>query len=119
MRLGMVGFIAATVLSVTAPHGASAQQQSPPGTIPRGGAFHGSNGTTAPAPPQWRSATSPTADTTWVPDRYVHSPRDGRVFVPGHWERRLSDQQVFTPSLIGRTPSGGTVTFPAGTRPPV
>jgi hypothetical protein len=41
------------------------------------------------------------------------------VLVPGHWERRLSDHEVFTPPLTGRTPQGDIINFPAGTRPPV
>jgi len=39
--------------------------------------------------------------------------------VPGHWERRLSDHEVYTPPLFGQTPDGRTFNFPAGPRPPV
>jgi hypothetical protein len=58
---------------------------------------------------------------SWVPDRFVQVPGvDGQVLVPGHWERRLSDHEVYTPPLTGRTPQGdSTIQFPAGTRPPV
>jgi hypothetical protein len=55
----------------------------------------------------------------WVPDRFVQVPgTDGQVIVPGHWERRLSDHQVYTPPLSGRAPNGDIVNFPAGTQPP-
>jgi hypothetical protein len=58
---------------------------------------------------------------SWVPDRFVQVPgTDGQLLVPGHWERRLSDHEVYTPPLTGRTPQGDTtIHFPAGTRPPV
>jgi hypothetical protein len=56
----------------------------------------------------------------WVPDRHVPVPGvSDNVLVPGHWEQRLSDHQVYTPPLIGRTPDGGVVNFPAGPRPPI
>src|SRR6266446_110996 len=69
---------------------------------------------------EMKSPTVPTPEATWVPDRYVQVPgTDGPVLVPGHWERRLSDHEVYTPPLVGRTPNGDTINFPAGARPPV
>jgi hypothetical protein len=44
---------------------------------------------------------------------------DFPVLVPGHWERRLSDHEVYTPPLVGRGPNGEIVQFPAGTQRPV
>jgi hypothetical protein len=35
------------------------------------------------------------------------------------WERRLSDHEVYTPPLLGTTPNGDVINFPAGVRPPV
>jgi hypothetical protein len=55
----------------------------------------------------------------WVPGRHVHVPGvDGSVYVPGHWEQRLSDREVRVPPLTGYTEDGGTVQWPAGTQPP-
>jgi hypothetical protein len=56
-------------------------------------------------------------DRVWVPDRYLPAPR-GLVHVPGHWELRLSEREVWVPPLIGCRPaSGACVTIPAGVRP--
>jgi hypothetical protein len=56
----------------------------------------------------------------WVPDRYVLSPGEGTVMVPGHWERRLEGRDVYVPPLTVRNPdTGATTTLPAGPRPPV
>ena len=61
----------------------------------------------------------PAPESTWVPDRYVQVPgTDGPVMVPGHWERRLSDHEVYTPPLLGRSPNGDIINFPAAVRPP-
>ena len=56
----------------------------------------------------------------WAPERRVYVPQVGReVVVPGHYERRLSDQQSAVPSLPGYDPNTGmTVTIPGGERPP-
>jgi hypothetical protein len=55
----------------------------------------------------------------WVPGRTVHVPGvAGTVFVPGHWERRLSEHEVYVPPLTGHTSGGGTVRWPAGVQPP-
>jgi hypothetical protein len=56
----------------------------------------------------------------WVPQRHVRLPGEGRVVVPGHWERRLDGHEVFVPPLSVRHPETGvTKTLPAGPRPPV
>ena len=56
----------------------------------------------------------------WVPDRYVavHGAPQG-VLVPGHWERLLSNGQVYVPPLAISHPQGASGMIPAGERPPV
>jgi hypothetical protein len=55
----------------------------------------------------------------WVPARTVPLPGQGRVSVPGHFERRLDNGDVYVPPLTIRDPAtGATTTLPAGTRPP-
>ncbi len=110
------------MVSVSSMHPAFGQMRpAPGGTTPGGAIFDRLNQSstrpvpTTPAP----SVRPPTM--LWVPDRLVQVPGvDGQVLVPGHWERRLSDHEVYTPPLTGRTPQGDTtIQFPAGTRPPV
>ena len=56
---------------------------------------------------------------TWVPDRIVPVPdQPGGLIVPGHWERRLSDQQNYVPPLTATTPDGRVFTVPGGVMPP-
>jgi hypothetical protein len=58
----------------------------------------------------------------WVPERRVFLPALGReVIVPGHYEQRISDEQVSVPTLPAY-PAGGqgqTLQIPGGDRPPV
>jgi hypothetical protein len=55
----------------------------------------------------------------WVPARSVPLPGQGTVSVPGHFERRLDNGDVYVPPLTVRNPAtGATTTLPAGTRPP-
>lgn len=56
----------------------------------------------------------------WVPARRVVLPGGGveQVLVPGHYERVISPTQVAVPPLVIHTPSGQTITIPAGDRPP-
>lgn len=63
-----------------------------------------------PAPPSER----------WVPERRVYLPAaGGDVLIPGHYERRISDQQYAVPTLPAYGLSGGgTVVVPGGERPP-
>jgi hypothetical protein len=63
-----------------------------------------------PAPPGER----------WVPDRRILLPGLGReALIPGHYERRVSDQQYVVPPLPAYDLTGpGTVTIPGGERPP-
>lgn len=121
MRLGKVLLSIAVALNVAVPQVASSQVKSRPGGTTPGGAIfdrlHGA--TTRPVPQVPAPKVSPPAE-TWVPDRSVQVPgTDGPVSVPGHWERRLSDHEVYTPPLTGRTPNGDIINFPAGVRPPV
>ena len=115
-------FLSAIVsVGIIVPRAALALVIAPPGgTTPAGSIFDGLRGsTTRPVPevsPPPRRAGS---DTSWVPDRYVPVPGvDGLVLVPGHWERTLSNHEVYAPPLVGRTPDGGAINVPAGVRPP-
>jgi hypothetical protein len=122
MRLRRVLLGVAMILNVAVPQLASGQMRSPAGgTTPSGAIFDRLNDATTGSMPQAPSPTVPTAPVeTWVPDRYAQAPGvDSPVFVPGHWERRLSDHEVYAPPLLGRTPNGAITNFPAGVRPPV
>ena len=121
MRLERVLLGVAVILNTAVPQVASSQMRSPlSGTTPSGAIFDRFHYSTTRPMPQVSSPTAPTPEATWVPDRTVQVPgTDSPVFVPGHWERRLSDHEVYTPPLLGRTPNGDIVNFPAGTRPPV
>ena len=117
-----VAVVAMLLVSAGWVHDALGQMRTPPGgTTPGGAIFDRLNQSTTRPLPQTPPPTVRPPDSTWVPDRTVQVPGvDGQVFVPGHWERRLSDHEVYTPPLTGRTPQGDrTVDFPAGTRPPV
>jgi len=98
--------------SVAGPARAALQQLRPPSPLEqvREQAMRRSPPLPLPAPPSER----------WVPERRLFLPEAGRdVLIPGHYERRISDQQYAVPPLpaysIG---GGGTVTVPAGQRPP-
>ena len=121
MRLERVLVGLAVILNIAVPQVASSQMRSPlGGTTPSGAMFDRFHDSTMRPMPQAPSPTAPIPEATWVPDRTVQGPgTDGPVAVPGHWERRLSDHEVYTPPLLGRTPNGDIVNFPAGTRPPV
>ena len=110
------------MVSVSSLHPAWGQMRSAPGgTTPGGAIFDRLNqSSTRPVPTTPPPSVRPPSD-LWVPDRFVQVPgADAQVLVPGHWERRLSDHEVYTPPLTGRTPQGDTtINFPAGTRPPV
>ncbi len=64
-----------------------------------------------PAPPTER----------WIPERQVLAPDLGRVvIVPGHYERRISDQLYAVPTLrVYEGTSGAMIIVPGGDRPPV
>ena len=57
----------------------------------------------------------------WVPERQVFAPDLGRVVVvPGHYERRISDQLYSVPTLqVFDGTSGTPVIVPGSDRPPV
>jgi len=121
MLLRTVFISTAIILSVGFPQAVASQTKTPPGGTTPGGAIfdHLRDSTTRPVP-QVPRPTVPAPDMMWVPDRHVHVPGvDTPVLVPGHWERRLSDHEVYTPPLVGRTPAGDIINFPAGARPPV
>jgi hypothetical protein len=55
----------------------------------------------------------------WVPDRYVPVPgQAGGAFVPGHWERPISNREHYVPPLVITNPDGQSTTLPAGIRLP-
>ena len=56
-----------------------------------------------------------------MPDRQIFVPELGRtVLVPGHYERRITDQQYAVPTLPAyQTGSGIPVIIPGGERLPV
>ena len=124
MRWRVVLLGAVTVVGVSSIHAASGQMRSPGGgTTPGGAIFDRLNQSSTRPVPQTPAPTVRPHESTWVPDRFVQVPGvDGQVLVPGHWERRLSDHEVYTPPLTGRTPTpqgDATIQFPAGSRPPV
>jgi hypothetical protein len=108
------------ILNIGLPVVASSQLKSPPGgTTPAGALFDRLNSATTRPVPQTPAPVPTTPSDIWVPDRLVQVPgTDGQVMVPGHWERQLSDHQVYTPPLSGRATNGDIVNFPAGTQPP-
>jgi len=61
------------------------------------------------------------ATETYVPQRRVYSPAQGReVLVPGHYERDVNGQRVEVPPLVTTTPDGrNPVVVPGGERPPL
>jgi hypothetical protein len=57
-----------------------------------------------------------------VPERQVHLPALGRtVVIPGHYERRLTDQQYAVPTLPAYDTTSGIaiIILPGGERLPV
>jgi hypothetical protein len=56
----------------------------------------------------------------WVPERQIYAPELGRsVVIPGHYERRVSEQQSVVPTLPAyEIRSGTTIIVPGGERPP-
>ncbi len=76
------------------------------------------NSVTRPVPTLPAPSVQTPSD-VWVPDRIIPVPgQPGGAMVPGHWERRLSDQQHYVPPLVITTPDGRTTTLPAGVAPP-
>ena len=78
------------------------------------------NGTSRAAVPTVGPREVVRPDTVWVPDRWIPAPgTGGAALVPGHWERRVSDRESYTPPLTGVNPADGSLLiFPAGVRPP-
>jgi hypothetical protein len=113
----MIGLLACAAWLAAAAPAQSQTQNSVPGGRPPDAIDHAKGlatrpYTTLPVP-------SPPAQ-VYVPERRVFSPRLQReVIVPGHWERRISDQRMEAPSLTVIDPrTGAIVTVPAGERPP-
>lgn len=119
LRATLVG--AAVILSVGMHEAALGQMKSGPGgATPSGAIFDRLHDSTTRPVPQVPPPTARPPASTWVPDRLVQVPGvDTPVLVPGHWERRLGDHEVYTPPLAGRSQNGDVILFPAGIQPPV
>jgi hypothetical protein len=108
--------VCAAWLAAAAPAHAQAQSSVPGGRPPdaidhaKGLATRPYTTLPAPAPPA----------RVYVPERRVFSPQLQRqVIVPGHWERRVSNQRMEVPPLAVVDPRTGlTVTVPGGERAP-
>jgi hypothetical protein len=63
---------------------------------------------------------APPVEERWVPERRFYSPQLGReIVVPGHYERRITDQQSQVPPLNATTrPDGRQIPIPGGEHPP-
>jgi hypothetical protein len=116
-----LALLVAAVCSFAGPDAGRGQTAPPGGTTPGGEMLDRlREDTTRPIPrvPP-RPATPPGPDMIWVPDRRVRLPGvAGSVLVPGHWEQRLSEHEVYVPPLTVRTEDGRTIQLPAGPRPP-
>ena len=99
-------------LAVGGPAQSALQQLRPPTPLEqvREQAMRRSPPLPAPPPPGER----------WVPERRVYAPELGReVVLPGHYERRISDQQYAVPPLPAYDITRGTtLIIPGGQRPP-
>jgi hypothetical protein len=118
--VALVGWLIVGAL-VALPQDGLAQASRPPvKTTPLGPTIEKLEKSTTSPVPTVPPPAAPAAGMTWVPDRHVPVPGiEGNVWVPGHWERKLSDREYQVPDLVGRTQDGGAVNIPAGTRPPV
>jgi hypothetical protein len=99
-------------LAVTGPAQSVIPQLRPPSPIEqvRESAMRRSPPLPLPPPPAER----------WVPEQRVYAPEVGRnLVIPGHYERRISDQQYAVPPLPAYDVNSGTmVVLPATQRPP-
>jgi hypothetical protein len=110
-----------SLCTLGAPRSGRAQATPPGGTTPGGAIFDRlRDQTTRPMPlPSSAPPRRPGDDMIWVPDRHVRVPGvEGSVLVPGHWEQRLSEHEVYVPPLTGQTSDGGVIQLPAGRQPP-
>lgn len=117
MRLRSTVLTLALVLLTAATVFAQAPAPSAGGLRPREplGALRDSTRRPLPTvPPQ---PAPPPGQQVWVSDRHVMVPGvPGPVHVPGHWERRISEREVYTPPLVGVAPDGAAVYLPGGVR---
>jgi hypothetical protein len=99
-------------LPVTGPAQSVLPQLRPPSPLDqvRESAMRRSPALPLPTPPAER----------WVPEQRVYAPEVGRnLVIPGHYERRISDQQYAVPPLPAYDVNSGTmVVLPAAQRPP-
>jgi hypothetical protein len=83
-------------------------------------AITGINAMSARPTPSSPGYTAVRPDMQWVPDRYVSVPGAPEgVLVPGHWERRVSEHEVYVPPLPVEHPRGAPELIHGGFRPPV
>jgi hypothetical protein len=107
----------ALTLTVLAPAIGHGQVTPPGGTTPGGAIFDRLQRDTTRPPPSAAPPRSVPADEIWVPDRHVRVPGvEGTVLVPGHWERRVSEHEVYVPPLTGQASDGRIIHFPAAQR---
>lgn len=66
------------------------------------------------------TSPAPVVEERWVPERRFYSPRvGGQIVVPGHFERRITDQQYQVPPLNAITrPDGRQIPIPGREHPP-
>jgi hypothetical protein len=116
MRLSDRGIaLLAAAVAILACGGGGAAAQTTPQTAPDPiEASREISRQTFPAPPPQQPSE------VWVPERRVPVPgADKEVVVPGHWERRASDQRSVVPPLSGYESRGGKIIhIPGGERPP-
>jgi hypothetical protein len=118
MRLRSALVTAALVVLVADAALAQVPAPSPGGLRPANPVDALRDSTMRPLPTVPRAPAPPPGRDVWVPDRHVVVPGvPAPVHVPGHWERRVSEREVYTPPLVGVAPDGTTVHFPAGVRP--
>lgn len=118
MRSRFTALVVALVLLAAAMAFAQTPAPSPGGLRPQDPLDALRDSTRRPLPTVPPRAAPPPGRDVWVPDRHVTVPGvPDPVHVPGHWERRVSEREVYTPPLVGVTPDGTPVLIPGGVRP--
>jgi hypothetical protein len=118
MRLRSTVLVPTLVLLTAAMAPAQMTGPSPSGPRPQDPLDALRDSTRRPLPTVPPQPAPPPGPKVWVPDRHVTVPGvQGPVHVPGHWERRISEREVYTPPLVGVAPDGTAVVFPGGVRP--
>ena len=112
---GAVGMLVAAAMAMGA--GAAGAQGSLPSVRPPDAIDRARGMATKPLP---GVPPPPPVEERWVPERRFYSPQLGQeVVVPGHYERRITDQQSQVPPLNAITrPDGRQIPIPGGEHPP-